>query len=220
MTAKILAALKQLDTKNDNHWTGEGSPRMDTVKMLAGDSSLTKDVVTLAAPGFSRSNPVLPDDTDAPAVSGVVAGGDDDKADTVGDGSGDPADPPQEPPTQEPEQAAPTSELDAAKQRVAESAARKAQAEKEYAAAVAAQDAVIVSVEAKPETFAEQVKRHFAAQDRLQQERVRKIEEGKALSELGLGQFKAQVRAKIDQAFERKRGRGMQRPTRVTTGRK
>lgn len=55
MTNKIQEALLKLDVGNDNHWTADGLPRLDTVKMLASDQSLTRDSVAAAAPGFSRS---------------------------------------------------------------------------------------------------------------------------------------------------------------------
>lgn len=55
MTNKIVEALLKLDVKNDNHWTADGLPRLDTVKMLASDQSLTRDSVAAAAPGFSRT---------------------------------------------------------------------------------------------------------------------------------------------------------------------
>jgi hypothetical protein len=51
----IVKALRALDTANDNHWTADGQPRLDTVKMLAADQSITRDAVTLALPGFTRS---------------------------------------------------------------------------------------------------------------------------------------------------------------------
>jgi hypothetical protein len=53
--AQIQGALQKLDVNNDNHWTSDGLPRLDTVKMIAGDQSLTRDVVTQAAPGFTRA---------------------------------------------------------------------------------------------------------------------------------------------------------------------
>lgn len=52
----IIAALQKLDPSNDNHWTGDGLPRLDTVKLNAGDQSLTREDVTKAWPEFSRSN--------------------------------------------------------------------------------------------------------------------------------------------------------------------
>lgn len=52
--SNILNALAKLDPNNDNHWTDDGLPRMDTVKMLTGNPGLTRDAVTVAAPGFDR----------------------------------------------------------------------------------------------------------------------------------------------------------------------
>lgn len=55
MTNKIVEALLKLDVQNNNHWTADGLPRLDTVKMLAADQSLTREQVAVAAPGFSRT---------------------------------------------------------------------------------------------------------------------------------------------------------------------
>lgn len=55
MTTAIKNALSNLDAQNDNHWTDEGLPRLDTVQMLAGDPSITREAVTAAVPGFTRS---------------------------------------------------------------------------------------------------------------------------------------------------------------------
>lgn len=52
---KILTALQQLDVANDNHWTADGQSRIDTVKLLAGDATLTRADIDAAAPGFNRS---------------------------------------------------------------------------------------------------------------------------------------------------------------------
>jgi len=51
---KILAALQKLDVNNDNHWTQDGLPRVETVRMLASDQALTREQVTAAAPEFTR----------------------------------------------------------------------------------------------------------------------------------------------------------------------
>lgn len=58
MQNNILTALGKLDANNDNHWTSDGLPRLDTVKMLAADQSISRDDVTKAAPGFSRTQPL------------------------------------------------------------------------------------------------------------------------------------------------------------------
>lgn len=56
--SKIREALSQLDVANDNHWTADGLPRLDTVKMLAADQSITREHVNAALPGFTRSGVV------------------------------------------------------------------------------------------------------------------------------------------------------------------
>lgn len=72
--ATIVAALAKLDVANDNHWTGDGLPRLDTVKMLASDSSLTRELITLAAPGFTRASAAqAAQATPAPAPAAMVA---------------------------------------------------------------------------------------------------------------------------------------------------
>jgi hypothetical protein len=59
LASVILAALTKLDAKNDNHWTADGLPRLDTVKMLASNATLTRDIVTAAAPDFNRASYTL-----------------------------------------------------------------------------------------------------------------------------------------------------------------
>lgn len=54
MKEKINSALAKLDKANDNHWTGEGFPRLDTVRLLAGEGRITRDDINAAAPGFNR----------------------------------------------------------------------------------------------------------------------------------------------------------------------
>ena len=54
MSKNITEALSKLDPANDNHWTQDGLPRLDTIKILASDPSLTREAVTAAAPDFNR----------------------------------------------------------------------------------------------------------------------------------------------------------------------
>lgn len=54
MSDKILEALAKLDPGNDNHWTAEGAPRIETLRLLAGDASITRDQVTAADQSFNR----------------------------------------------------------------------------------------------------------------------------------------------------------------------
>ncbi len=57
--SKILEALSKLDTNNDNHWTADGLPRIETVRMLAGDQGITREQITAEAPDFSRSSAAI-----------------------------------------------------------------------------------------------------------------------------------------------------------------
>jgi hypothetical protein len=54
---QILKALGTLDPKNDAHWTTDGSPRIDALKLVA----ITRDHIRQIAPGFCRAKPELPD---------------------------------------------------------------------------------------------------------------------------------------------------------------
>lgn len=55
MTDKIIAALKSLDPTNDNHWTNDGAPRLETVRLLSANPGLSRESVNNALPGFSRA---------------------------------------------------------------------------------------------------------------------------------------------------------------------
>src|SRR5688572_2067453 len=78
--ANIQAALAKLDPTNDNHWTGDGLPRLDTVRMLASDQQISRDAVTAAAPGFTRvaalngAQPSAPPPPAAPVTPTAVPG--------------------------------------------------------------------------------------------------------------------------------------------------
>jgi hypothetical protein len=50
----IQAALKQLDPKDDNQWTADGLPRIDAVRTLVGDQTISREDVNAAALGFNR----------------------------------------------------------------------------------------------------------------------------------------------------------------------
>ncbi len=56
MNQKLLDALKQLDVTNDNHWTVDGLPRLETVRILTAEPSLSREELTKAVPGFSRAS--------------------------------------------------------------------------------------------------------------------------------------------------------------------
>jgi hypothetical protein len=51
---QILAALQKLDVNNDAHWTQDGLPRLETVRLFAGDQTLNRDSITAADSNFTR----------------------------------------------------------------------------------------------------------------------------------------------------------------------
>ncbi|AVJ51763.1 hypothetical protein Vid5_gp08 [Pantoea phage vB_PagS_Vid5] len=55
---KILDALNKLDSANDNHWTADGKPKVDTVKFLAG-GAVTREDIDAVAPDYNRENRVV-----------------------------------------------------------------------------------------------------------------------------------------------------------------
>lgn len=50
----LAEAIQQLDPKNDNHWTADGQPRIDTLKTMTGDQSVSRDSVEKAVPNYNR----------------------------------------------------------------------------------------------------------------------------------------------------------------------
>jgi hypothetical protein len=57
MALSIIEALAKLDPKNDNHWTIEGEPRLDTVKFFVGVPNLIReDLIKVAT--FTRADAI------------------------------------------------------------------------------------------------------------------------------------------------------------------
>lgn len=55
MTSKIHTALAALDPANDDHWTADGLPKIEALKL----EGVKRADVTTAAPHFRRDNPQL-----------------------------------------------------------------------------------------------------------------------------------------------------------------
>lgn len=55
MSQEIKDALLKLDVKNDDHWTGDGSPRVDAL----GIKGLKRGDIVKAAPQFTRETPTV-----------------------------------------------------------------------------------------------------------------------------------------------------------------
>jgi hypothetical protein len=53
--ADLKEALQKLDVANENHWTQDGLPRLETVKFLNGGSAVTREEIEKDFPGFDKS---------------------------------------------------------------------------------------------------------------------------------------------------------------------
>lgn len=58
MTITLTEAVTKLDPSNDEHWTSNGSPRMDVIHELTGNSSYTRKQLTDAFPKLTRETSV------------------------------------------------------------------------------------------------------------------------------------------------------------------
>lgn len=222
-TKKLAAALSQLDSSNPNHWTAEGLPRLDTLKMLAGDPSLTREQVTAAAPGYTRENRVVNIEGDpaaappaaptpvppAPPASVTTQGGDDgaDDAHAGGAVAQDGADPAAG------QGAAPEeSELAGAQRALDEALAREAEAKRAVAQATATLDRLLeADAKSRPATSgADAVQGYLKSQQAAREARGARLLELKGIPLKDI----LPKPAPIDAAFARKTGFGHKRPTR------
>lgn len=56
MSQALLAALRQLDPNNANHWTSDGAARLETVKLMMNGAAVTREQLNAVAPGLSRGD--------------------------------------------------------------------------------------------------------------------------------------------------------------------
>jgi len=71
MSEAIKKALLELDRNNDDNWTADGLPRLDVVKQIAGDPTVSREKINSILPGFTRtSDPEQPNPFEAKAVEG------------------------------------------------------------------------------------------------------------------------------------------------------
>lgn len=194
----IIDALKKLDVSNDNHWTVDGQPRLDTVKMLASDPSVTRDTLNAVAPDFNRETAAnwepkqtegqvqTPSDNqqgaeNQPQENSVTATG------TSVDTGFEPQDP-----ETKPEEKVEETDIEALEKALADAEAKtnekllaKEQAEADYVAALQEEDAArLVLDAAKPKTDdLDPVRGYLNAQLEANNERSRVVE---ALREAGV----------------------------------
>lgn len=72
---ELNLALNQLDKDNDQHWTDDGSPRVDVLRALTGNQTLTRSEINTLAPGFNRpTDKVEPPVSDAAVAAFSIMG--------------------------------------------------------------------------------------------------------------------------------------------------
>lgn len=213
-SARIKDALAKLDVENDNHWTGDGLPRLDTVKLTAGDQSLTREAVTAAAPGFSRGTAAA---LAAPAVSQATATGSTaiaapatvqpaaitvsvDEREAVLENA-------------DPKIAELQSKLEDRNEYMVELRAAKAKFDAEFVSTRDEIDRLTVQLEslAGKETAQDAIRGYLASQQALSAERAARIQAIRA-SGVDLRELTRGLKAPIDSAMSRKTSRGTQRP--------
>lgn len=240
MSEKIIAALRQLDVTNDNHWTSEGQPRIDTVKLLSGDQTVTREAIGQAVPGFVRaraeellpkaaapapSAPATPPAAPAaPAPAPQAAQAPQEPARTLeqaltGDANGS-----QEATAigdaeklqvQEGFEAlfGPPQNLQEAQRRLDRLLAEKADLESEIKEAQAAVDSFL-EAESKAvgnSAFSTALSGYLEGQQAIRDQRAARQE---AMRGVRLSEF-LPAKSKIDEAFQARRGRGNKRPTQL-----
>lgn len=224
MNQVLIDVLKKLDPANDNHWTADGLPRLDTVKMLASSQSLTREQVSAEAPGFCRANAA-----DWQPGQGGNTGADENADPSAPQAPANPIPAPVAPvtpvqETKQPEVAKQTeadSEIDALEKALAEQATKvealrqeKDKLNAQFEEERTKEDDLRAKVEAKRphgESTACAIQGYLESQKRILEERAAKKELLKE-SGINLKELSQGLRAPIDAAMARKDGRGAQRP--------
>lgn len=57
---RLLAAIKELDPTDDNHWTQQGKPALSAIGSFYGSTDFTRADVDAAAPGYDRDAATQP----------------------------------------------------------------------------------------------------------------------------------------------------------------
>lgn len=219
MNDKILSALLQLDTNNDDHWTSDGLPRMDAVEAILGDKGITRQQVTAAKPGFSRT---------IAAATAAQAQGSQGSTEPAAKTAPVVAKQPSVTPTTAPAEEAVTEQVeDAGDAQGAEARAALTQAQKELQELQAKGVEIAEEIKAKSlevdalndaliavvgqETTVDAIQGYLAQQRKTLTERANRIQ---AIRESGvnLADLTRNLKAPIDAAMVRKVGHGLGRP--------
>lgn len=232
MSKAILAALEQLDPQNDNHWTGDGLPRLDTLKALSGED-VTRAKATEAAPYFTRSNPTISvpaevtesDVPEAPVIPAPAPAPIPAVEEDTPDAATDEEEPvaPVEPepvvvidPAIAEEVAELQKALSATRSDITAALQVIADAQQAYAKLLDQEvelDDKLVTLDAA-ETSGDAIRGYLANQKKLVADKVGRFKE---ISDSGISEVLnnlGRMKAPIDDAMTRKRGRGGKRPTR------
>lgn len=206
---EIRAALLKLDTKNDDHWTEDGLPRVDALGLPKG---ITRGAVTAAAPLFTRANPSV---EEKPKASETP-----------------PADPIKEVMTQplvagtNPVITAPVGPLAPTPEQIEAINAQIAELSDVvggHQAALAAKQSELAAAQRQLDKLLELREKHTnrsnenmlgirAVLERGKAERAAKAELAKELRSVGITAKLLQGKAPIDQVMARKTGHGLNRP--------
>lgn len=202
--AKILETVTKLDKTDDTQWTDDGLPRVEVVKALVDDSTLTRAQINEAAPGFSR-NPPTPkgDETGGAPPASTIQTGDESIPDDEFDARIEPeVNGPGEQLTEDQVRAILTRRIGDAETRLERARADVNEANAELRRCeVRVQRAITDSNRRFPPiSAAANIKQHLAAQQ------ARLIAEVQARGDYGTGQ--------LDQAMQRRNSRGWSRPSR------
>lgn len=234
----VQNAIAQLDANNNEHWTADGLPRLDAVRTLAGDLTVTREEVNQASPGFIR--PAVKAAAPAPwgdnasgqaAAAPWSANASDDESDAAHDDSEEDsavasdtplvaADFEAVPEITELSDDATVAEI---QQRLHEATAlmnslerQKIAIEKEFKAAQAEVDSITRELEVlvPPETTSDALQGYFARQQQLLQDRASRMKMIQN-SGLDLKALTAGLKSPIDAAMSRRTGRGGKRPSKI-----
>jgi len=208
MKEEILAALGKLDPQNDDHWTGDGLPRIDKL----GIQGLKRADITAAAPQFTRDNPTF-------EIADPNAGQPDPDVNKPSDDA-DAGGQQNDPQTQTTEQpAAPTSYVEelqaahlAALEDVQVAEKELAEANKKVSQKRQAADEILVklnNLDAGRSTTND-IQDYLARQNELRQMRAKQHQ---AMMQQ-FGGLAPKPLSKLDQSMQRKTGYGNQRPVR------
>lgn len=235
----LQAALMKLDVANDTHWTADGQPRLDTVKMLASNPGITREQVEAAAPGYLRTNagsyamvppapaPQAPETQTAPvAAAGAplappapadITNPEAEKEGAVPFSKDEPKQPQVDNGDGDAEDGEPSLEAQLAKAIAHAQEVREAldYVNKELAASVKEEDRLRDMLQVDSRTSnQEAISSYLESQKAALNDRARR----KALikeSGVDLKELTRNLKAPIDAAMARRTGRGTQRPTKV-----